>query len=379
MTMADNPLKVLFVSEVFYPHPGGISEHILYLWKNLRILGHDVKVLAPSFGRNEPYTSGDFLRIGRAFKFPKNQSFYAITVGLTIPWKVKDLMNRGGFDVIHIHGPVAPMLPYFALKYSIAKNFVTCHAAYEGSLGYLLWEPVLEQYFRNIDGLIAVSEVARDSVSRYFPGDYRIIPNGIDTDRFRPDLEPIPEMKEHSPNVLFVGRFEPRKGLKYLLQAFVDVIKEFPAAKLIVVGNGFLEHYYRRYVAEHIEKNVIFAGYVSPEDLPHYYASCDVFCSPAIGAESFGIVLLEAMATGKPVLAADIPGYRKVMTNGEQGLFFNACDARDCAVKLITLLKDENVRSRMGKNGRHTALKYDWRLVTKQVVAYYHEVLDERD
>jgi phosphatidylinositol alpha-mannosyltransferase len=379
MTMAIDPLKVLLVSEVFYPHTGGVSEHILYLYQNLRALGHDVKVLAPSFGRNEPYTSVNFLRLGRAFKFPKNQSFSAVTVGLTIPWKMKDILDHERFDIIHIHGPIAPVLPYYALKYSNAKNFVTCHAAYEDSMGYLLWEPVLEQYFRKIHGLIAVSEVARDSFSRYCPGDYRIIPNGVDTDRFQPDLEPMPQLKGYSPTVLFVGRFEPRKGLKYLLQAFPDVVKEFPTARLVVVGQGFLERLYRRSIKEHIAQNVIFAGYVDPQDLSRYYASCDVFCSPATGAESFGIVLLEAMATEKPIIASDIPGYRKVMENGKQGWFFNVCDPKDLASKLISLLHEPDLRLRMGKHGRKTAFNYDWRIIANKVADYYREVLSRGD
>lgn len=379
MTMVLRSLKVLLVSEVFYPHTGGVSEHMLYLWKNLRALGHDAKILAPSFGRNEPYTGEHFLRLGRAFKFPKNQSFYVVTIGLTIPWKIKHLLDRECFDIIHIHGPVAPVLPYFALKYSIAKNFVTCHAAHEYSMGYLLWEPVLEQYFRKIDGLIAVSEVARDSLSRYFPGDYRIIPNGIDTERFHPGIEPIPELRAYSPVVLFVGRFEPRKGLKYLLQAFPEVVKEFPTAKLIVVGEGFLEHFYRRYVSDRIGQNVIFTGYVDPEDLPRYYAACDIFCSPATGAESFGIVLLEAMASEKSILASDIPGYRKVMENGQQGWFFHPCDQKDLASKLLSLLREPDLRSRMGKHGRQTALSYDWRIIANRVSDYYHEILIRDD
>jgi phosphatidylinositol alpha-mannosyltransferase len=270
------------------------------------------------------------------------------------------------------------VLPYLALKYSSAKNVITFHSAHEGSLGYVLWEPVLEQYFRKIDGMIAVSEVARDSVSKYFPGDYRIIPNGIDTHRFNPDVKPMEELEKFSPKILFVGRFEPRKGLKYLLQAFPMVIKKFPAAKLIVVGRGFLERYYRRYVEEHIKEHVIFCGHVSAEDLPRYYASCDIYCSPATGAESFGIVLLEAMATSKPIVASDIPGYKKVMTDGEEGLFFRVRNPESLAEKINILLSDKEKMHTMGKKGRETALVYDWRRVTKQVERFYEELLNKQ-
>ncbi len=367
-------MKILIVSDLFYPHTGGVPEHMLYLWKTLKNFGHDAKVLAPSYGKNHPYVDKDIIRMGRAIKVPKNRSFTVLTFGIMIPWKLRRFLVKENFDVVHIHGPVAPVLPYFALKYSKAKNFITFHSAHEESFGYVLWEPVLEQYFRKIDGMIAVSEVARDSVSRYFPGNYRIIPNGIDTNRFHPDVKPIPELEKYSPKVLFVGRFEPRKGLKYLLQAFPAVINEFPQAKLIVVGRGFLERYYRRYVEEHIKEHVIFAGQVSPEDLPRYYATCDIYCSPATGAESFGIVLLEAMATAKPIIASDIPGYRTVLEDGKEGLFFKTCDPASLAEKVINLLKDKKRMHKMGENGRKKALQYDWKIVTKLVLKFYEEM-----
>ncbi len=368
-------MKVLLVSDVFYPHTGGVPEHMLYLWKHLKLLGHQVKILAPSYGKNYPYVDEDIIRLGRAIKIPKNKSVAVLTFGLMIPWKLRRFLTHENFDIVHIHGPVAPVLPYFVLKYSHAKNFVTFHSAHEDSLGYVMWEPVLEQYFRKIDGMIAVSEVARDSVSKYFHGDYRIIPNGIDTSRFRPGLEPIPELSQYSPKILFVGRFEPRKGLKYLLQAFPLIIEEFPSVKLIVVGRGILERYYRRYVEEHIKEHVIFTGHASPEDLPRYYASCDIYCSPATGQESFGIVLLEAMATGMPIVASDISGYKRVMEDGKEGLFFKACDVQSLADRIIHMLRNRDMMARMGKQGRQKALTYDWKLVTKQVVSYYKEIL----
>ena len=371
-------MKVLFVSDTFYPHTGGVPEHILYLCNTLRKMGHDAKILAPSYGNNDPWVNDYIIRLGRAIKIPKNRSFSVLTFGILIPWKLRRLLEKENFDVIHLHGSVAPTLPYLALKYSKAKNFITFHSAHEESYGYVLWEPVLEQYFRKLDGLIAVSTVARDSVSKYFPGEYRIIPNGIDTERFNPDLRPINELAEYAPKVLFVGRFEPRKGLKYLLQAFPIVLRKIPSAKLVVVGQGFLERYYRRYVEEHIKGSVFFVGHVSPEDLPRYYASCDLYCSPATGAESFGIVLLEAMATETPILCSDIPGYRTLMEEGKEGLFFKARDPNSLAEKMIALLGDRKIMVDMGRHGRAKALSYDWRKVSKQVLDFYCEVLDKK-
>ncbi len=373
-------MKILLVSDIFYPHTGGISEHIYHLWKNFNLMGHNAKILAPSYGRNYPYVDENIIRMGRAIKFPKNRSFSVLSFGLTLPWQVRHFLDSEKFDVIHIHGAIAPTLPYLALKYSNAKNFVTFHSAYEESFGYVLWEPVLEQYFRRIDGMIAVSTVARDCVRRYFQiGECRIIPNGIDTQRFRPDIPEIEEFKKYSPKILFVGRFEPRKGLKYLLMAFPEIVKEFPEAKLIVVGEGFLEHYYRRYIEENIKENVIFVGYVKPEDLPRYYASCDIYCSPATGAESFGIVLLEAMASGKPIVASDIPGYRTILTEESEGLFFEPMNAEVLAEKIIFLLRHPDLMKKMGRAGREKAEKYDWKIVSRMVLDFYEEVCHRPD
>lgn len=373
-------MKILLVSDIFYPHTGGVSEHILYLWKNLNQMGHLTKILAPSFGKNYPYVDEKIIRMGRAIKFPKNRSFSVMSFGITLPWQVRHFLEAEKFDVIHLHGTIAPSLPYLALKYSRAKNFVTFHSAYEESFGYVLWEPVLEQYFRRINGMIAVSTVARDCVMRYFPiGECRIIPNGIDTERFRPDVPEIEELKGYYPKVLFVGRFEPRKGLKYLLMAFPDVVKEFPGAKLIVVGEGFLEHYYRRYIEEHIKENVIFVGYAKPEELPRYYASCDIYCSPATGAESFGIVLLEAMASGKPIVASDIPGYRTILQDGVEGLLFEPMNPEALAEKIIYLLKRPELMKKFGRAGREKAIRYDWKYITKQVLDFYKEVCNKKD
>ncbi len=370
-------MKILFVSDIFYPHTGGVPEHILYLCQNLREMGHDAKILAPSYGNNAPWTDDYIIRLGRAIKIPKNRSVAVLTFGVLIPWKLRRFLAKENFDVIHLHGSIAPTLPYLALKYSQAKNFITFHSAHEESYGYVLWEPVLEQYFRKLDGLIAVSTVARDSVSKYFPGTYRIIPNGIDTERFCPSLEPVPALRELGPKILFVGRFEPRKGLKYLLQAFPRVLEEVPSARLVIVGQGFLERYYRRYVEEHIKGSVLFVGHVSPQDLPRYYASCDIYCSPATGAESFGIVLLEAMATETPIICSDIPGYRTLMEEGKEGLFFKARNPASLAERILFLLKDRNLMERLGKAGRVKSMSYDWKKVTRKVMDFYSEVLNK--
>jgi phosphatidylinositol alpha-mannosyltransferase len=369
-------MKICIVSDAYYPYPGGVSEHIHHTAIELRRLGHEAKILTASFGDNKGFEHDDVIRVGRTVLVPINKSMATITIGRNLSGQVKKILTRGGFDIVHTHGPLAPMLPFLALRHSPAVNVATFHASHADSTGYQLFEPILQRYFRRIDGLIAVSETARESMYKYFPGDYRIIPNGVDTDRFHRGMKPVAHLADGRPSILFVGRFDPRKGLKYLLQAIPYVVEKVPDARLVVVGKGVLDSYYRRYLDNRYRDHVIFEGFVTPEELPSYYATCDVFCSPATGSESFGIILLEAMATGKPIVASNISGYRSVVSDGVDGLLVEPRDAQALAQALILLLRDSLLRARLGHKGREKALRYSWNRVTKQIEEYYQEVAE---
>ncbi len=372
-------MKILLVSDTFYPHVGGVSEHMFNLWKYMKDKGYNVKILAPSFGINKPYDNPDFVRIGRAFKFLINRSVSVIAVGVSLSRQIREFLDRENFDIVHIHGPLSPVLQYYALKYSRTTNIITYHCAQEWSLGYLLAEPLLEQYDRKLHGRIAVSSVARDSVARYFQGEYTIIPNGIDTIRFNPNNPPLADLNGPGPRILFLGRFEPRKGLKYLIRAHTRVVDKYPDAKLIIAGQGVLGKYYRLYINDKIKNNIIIKDGIENHLIPQLYASCDIFCSPATGAESFGIVLLEAMASAKPIVATDIPGYHQVMTQGKEGFFCRPSDHESLAQALINLLADRAQQKEMGVSGRKKALDYDWRNISDKVCQYYQTAIQKRN
>ena len=379
VTMHIYPLKILIASDVYHPYPGGITEHIYHLSSELRQRGHDVRILTTSFNPEEEVNDPDYvIRVGRSIKVPVNKSISSIAFAPNITGKIKKVVRENRYDIVHVHGSLAPTMPIFALNYSNAANVATFHAAHESSIAYSLFKPLLKRTFRKIDGLIAVSEVARQSMMKYFPGDYAIIPNGIDTNRFRPDLEPIPSMKDKKrKNILFVGRFDPRKGLKFILQAMPSIVERVPDAHLTVIGGGPLEKWYKKQVAPEVASNISFVGFVSPEELPRYYVSSDIYVSPATGGESFGIVLLEAMASGVPVLASDIPGYRTVMEDGVEGMFVPPEDPEAIADKVVELLNAPELRARMGKSGRKKAVNlYSWPRVTEQVESFYYKVLD---
>jgi phosphatidylinositol alpha-mannosyltransferase len=241
----------------------------------------------------------------------------------------------------------------------------------------LLMMAVLEQ----LDGRIFVSRPLQEKVAAYFPGETRVIPNGIDYAAYSsPDLQPVPEFDDGRPNILFVGRMDERKGFRHLLRAYPHVKQEVPEARLIVVGAyrsadvASFERYARIYGLGDIH----FVGRVSQEDLPRYYRTATVFSAPATGSESFGIVLLEAMAAGVPVVASAIPGYRSVLTNGMEGLLVEPGDELAIAGAITGLLGDPLRRTRMAAEGRLTAQGYDWSIVAQQILDYYQELVESR-
>ena len=376
--MTLGPLKICLVSDIYYPHPGGISEHIYHLAQHLRKRGHTVKILTADYGDNKGYDHPDILRVGRAIPVPANKSTGMVTIGRNLSEEIKGILDRERFDVIHMHGPIAPTLPFLVLLHSKATNIATFHAAHEDSTGYALFGPILQGYFEKLHGLIAVSPVARDSMAKYFPGDYRIIPNGIDVERFRLGVEPLEKFEDGSPTILFVGRLESRKGIRYLLQAFPYVWERLPKARLVVVGPGTIRTLYRYYSSSEARERILFEGLVPAKDLPRYYASCDVFCSPATGQESFGIVLLEAMACGKALVASDIPGYRCVVSHGEDGMLVPPRSPKRLAVMLSKVLSDKALREHLGAQGRRKAEQYSWLRIAEQVEDYYLEVMARR-
>ena len=223
---------------------------------------------------------------------------------------------------------------------------------------------------------IAVSNPAREFVRHYFPGDYRVIPNGIDVSRFQ-NQPPYPELRDGMVNLLFVGRLEYRKGLGYLLRAFAQLKPQYPKLRLIIVGDGPLRRWYGNFLARKQLDDVVMAGYVSAEELPRYYASCDIFCSPATGDESFGIVLLEAMASGKPIVATSIDGFREVVTHGREGLLVERKSRRQLEYALQTLINNAALRQEMGQAGLLTAGRYDWERIIDEVTDVYKQAKDQ--
>ncbi|HET8572069.1 MAG TPA: glycosyltransferase family 4 protein [Candidatus Limnocylindria bacterium] len=367
-----DPLKIGIVSPYGYPHPGGVNEHVRFSYEAMRRLGHDVWIITSKYGK-ERENEGHVIRLGTGWAFPANGSVGRVTLGWRFKQQARELLDSQRFDILHFHEPFVPFLSPTILEASRTVNIGTFHAFGGFSPSYWFGRRFAGGLASRLHGRIAVSGAARHFISRYFPGEYRIIPNGVDLDRFA-DAEPYEQLRDGTLNILFVGRFEERKGLIHLLKAYHRLRKRHVDARLLIVGTGPKLREYRRYVGLRGIRDVEFLGRVSDDEKARYFASADIFCAPATGQESFGIVLLEAMAAGVPIVASDIHGYKQVVQRGVQGLLVEPRNARALAAALYTLATDADLRHRMGDAGRERAPEYSWDRVTERVIEFYREV-----
>ena len=375
-------MKIALVSPYDFSYPGGVVRHISSLEYYFTRMGHMVKIIAPA---SSPVTGyGDrFIAIGKPRPIPTSGSIARITISLTLADKVKEVLEREKFDIIHLHEPLAPTLCTTVLRLSNSINIGTFHAT-ESRPSYrwsrpLLLRRFLKKWFERLDGRIAVSPPARDFINKHFPSTYDIIPNGIDLDYFSPANSPLPEFQDEKTNILFVGRLENRKGLEYLLKAYRLIKPDCPNCRLIVVGPGTrLRRKYEKNIAESGLPDVVFTGRVDYKELPRFYKTADIFCAPATGHESFGIVLLEAMATGKPVIASDISGYRSVIADGLDGILVPPKQEVPLAQAISSLMQNKTLRLQIGEKGRRKSLDFGWDKVSRRVMDYYTRILITR-
>lgn len=375
-------MKIALVSEYYYPLLGGITEHVYNLARTLESRGHDVTVIThnirPRSSHHYPDEPVRFRvkRFGRGIPIYSNGSFARITISRTLQSDLHSYFERERFDVIHAHSPLTPILPMVAVKQSNAPVTVgTFHTYFEKSRSYGLWKNTVDEFMDMMDGRIVVSDACVQALSRYFDSKYHVIPNGVDPEYFHPGAETDPQFGDDKLNILFVGRFDPRNGLRTMLEAFKLVRRRFDGCRLIIVGDGPLKPYYRSIVGNGLAEDVHFAGLVNG-GRPSYYAAADIFCTPCTKA-SFGVVLLEAMSAGTPIVASDINGYRLVMDDGRQGRLVTEASPEAFAETLLELLRDPELRRLMGDEGRRTVLEqYSWDLVAKQVEDFYVKLLD---
>lgn len=367
--------KIALASAYDLASRGGVQTHVRELARQLRAWGHEVRIIGPCSDIGKVDDVG-FIPMGKPVPLPSRGSVGRISISVWLRARIKRMLDEEQFDIIHMHEPFSSYVCVGMLSQSASVNIGTFHA-FPGSRVYNFGGARIAQpYFNMLHGRIAVSQPAKEFISSVFPGDYALIPNGVRVDQYQGDIKPFRRLQDGMINLLFLGRGDKRKGLKYLLLAYSKLKWDWPNLRLIVIGPGNPDAECQRIAGERSLRDVLFVGGVSDEDKFRYLRTADVYCSPATGGESFGLVLVEAMAAGLPVVASAIPGYETVLRDGIDGLTFPPEDVRALEESLGRILTDQSLRQRLGENARRRAEVFRWERVARQVMDYYAECYD---
>ncbi len=363
-------MRIGMVSPYSFDVPGGVQAHVLQLAEVMRSYGHHVSVLAPaSPGAHLPdyVVSG-----GKAVPIPYNGSVARLRFGPATHRKVKKWLVEGDFDVLHIHEPNAPSLSMLALMIAEGPIVATFHTSTTKSLTLTVFQGILRPWHEKIVGRIAVSDLARRWQMEALGSDAVEIPNGVDVESFAsaPLLDGYPRPGR---SVLFLGRFdEPRKGMAVLLGALPALVEAFPDLEILVVGRGDEEELAEE--AGDLAGHLRFLGLVDDAGKASAMASADVYCAPNTGGESFGIVLVEAMAARTAVVASDLDAFRRVLEDGAAGRLVPVDDSAALASALIEVLGDEAARRRYVETASRAVRRYDWSVVARDILRVYETV-----
>jgi len=372
MSSEKRPLRILMVLEAAYPaeQGGGAEAQVRTLSRALRARGQRVTVLCMrrEWGPQERVSTLDRVPVCR-LAYPRIPLLAGPFCWLALLFFLYS--RRGRYDVVHVHSPLTPVLPMLAIEEAECPVVGTFHTYFDRSIGYTLGRRYFQKRLDMLSSAIAVSQSTTVALDRYFDANWKIIPNGIDTDVFNPAAPAPRGFPRDVPTILFLGRFDPRNGLSTLIDAFRHVKGDERPAKLVVVGDGPLrDHYYRLAGGD---PDILFVGAVL-EGRPSYYAHSSVYACPTTKA-SFGITLLESMACETPVVCSDILGFRDVVVHDREALMHPCGDHRALADSLVRILDDPALAMRLGSTGRQNSLSYSWARVTSQVLDVYRSVL----
>jgi len=364
-------VKVGLVCPYTWDIPGGVQAHVHDLALALIGLGHDVSVITPADDEAAlpPYITST----GRAVPVPYNGAVARMAFGPLSARRVRRWLREGDFDVVHVHEPTTPSLSLLATWSFDGPLVATFHTSVQRARTLAAAYPILQTALEKISARIAVSQAARRTLVEHLGGDAVMIPNGVSMAGFA-GVEPFPGWPGDGGALGFLGRFEEaRKGLPVLLAAFEKLAADRPGLRLLIAGPGDPDEVRDALPADVFDR-VHLLGQVSDADKARMLASVDVYVAPNIGGESFGIVLLEAMAVGTPVLASDLEAFRAVLDGGRSGQLFATGDSDDLAVKAAELLDDPDARAALVVLGRATARSYDWSTVARDIVRVYETV-----
>jgi phosphatidylinositol alpha-mannosyltransferase len=355
--------------------PGGVQYHVRDLARTLRGMGHHVEVLAPA--EHEEALDDEWLSwAGRTVPVPYNGSMASIQFGPMTAARVRRWLREGNFDVVHVHEPATLSVSLLVCMIATGPLVATFHAATTRSKWLAAAGPMARPWLERISGRIAVSDFARRVQVEHLGGDAVIIPNGVHVAAFAegPTLPGVARGVD-GPTIGFLGRYdEPRKGLPVLLEAMRTVQRRHPGARLLIAGRGDADAV-RSTIGADLRASVALLGELSEEDKGAFLRSVDVYCAPNLLGESFGVILIEALAAGAPIVASDLDAFKRVLEDGAAGVLVRRGDAGALAGALCELLDDPARRAALSVRGAEVAAGYDWDVLARRILTVYETVV----
>lgn len=365
-------MKIAQVCPYDFSRPGGVKSHILSLSAQLRKLGHEVKIIAPNI-------NSDLINESNTHFFGRNRSLnfggtkIDVNIALGLEWhELKTFLKEEKFDIIHFHTIWNPFLP-FQIRYLSQKN--TKHVATFHDTPKSVWigktvMPIMAKFiFPFLDQIISVSQSQSKFISHFSSKKINIVPNGIDLDQFRTSNQ----IRRDENTLLFLGRLEPRKGVMYALQVFAKLKVKHPDLQLIIAGDGDEKSIVEAYIDNHNLKDVSLRGFVSEDEKVRLLQQATVYLATAVYGESFGIVLLEAMATGTPIAGFANDGYKNIVTEEMSQYFATPHDMENLTTATGQLLSSVELRYGLKILGLAEVQKYDWRAIAKKIAEFYED------
>ena len=355
--------------------PGGVQYHVRDLAETLRGMGHHVEVLTPA-EHEESLPEKWVTFAGRTVPVPYNGSMASLQFGPVSAARVRRWLRDGRFDVVHVHEPAPPSVSLLVCMIAKGPIVATFHAATTRSKWLAAWGPVVRPWLERISGRIAVSDFARRVQVEHLGGDAVIIPNGVHVAAFAagPSL-PGYTRGVDGPTIGFLGRFdEPRKGLPVLLEAMRTVVRRYPGARLLIAGRGNADEV-QELIGEDLRAHVALLGEISEPDKAAFLRSVDIYCAPNLLGESFGVILIEALAAGAPIVASDLDAFATVLDGGEAGVLVRRGDPGALARAICDLLADPDRRAELSARGAEVAAAYDWDVLARRILEVYEMVL----